>query len=366
MFTRVFRIKKEAKILISRIAFVALSAVGLTLLSPVANANDYPIINGDNCWAWRINYGDDILQDINDLQIDPISDCDGDDEDYIQGDLYDGFGRGVVNDDTFNWYLSDSYVDGVIVDDVIVIPGDSGIPADPEDPEDLGVPGDDTAGSEYTVAFSDNNVIYEINSTSVEDNLRIWGNLGSDSRTRFITLGGHLFSYEVSSTGEYPEIDGPQNFMPVNDPILLWETNGSVKSMSSTYDPTTDTTTLVVLDTLNDYWDRVNVSITGDTLRLQHFAFAYQINGAADQVNFSENTELFFTQFLNFVNEDQTRTDVFTFNWTPAPALAPALRQTKNLSFTKSLYGTDKLSDPDGQLRKTLDSIDVKFGSLIK
>ncbi len=53
----------------------------------------------------------------------------------------------------------------------------------------------------------------------------------------------------------------------------------------------------------------------------------------------------------------------------PAPAPAPApvyVRQTSNLTFAQSLYASDKLSDPDGQLRKTVDAIDAKYGNLIK
>ena len=41
-------------------------------------------------------------------------------------------------------------------------------------------------------------------------------------------------------------------------------------------------------------------------------------------------------------------------------------RQSHNLSFSKSLFGSDTLSDPDGQLRKTLDSINKQWGSLIR
>jgi hypothetical protein len=41
-------------------------------------------------------------------------------------------------------------------------------------------------------------------------------------------------------------------------------------------------------------------------------------------------------------------------------------RQSHNLSFYKSLFGSDTLSDWDGQLRKTVDSINKKWGSLIK
>jgi len=47
----------------------------------------------------------------------------------------------------------------------------------------------------------------------------------------------------------------------------------------------------------------------------------------------------------------------------PAPV---ALRQTANLSFSQSQYGSDTLSDPNGELRKTLDSINAKYGYLVK
>jgi hypothetical protein len=41
-------------------------------------------------------------------------------------------------------------------------------------------------------------------------------------------------------------------------------------------------------------------------------------------------------------------------------------RQSHNLSFSQSLFGSDTLSDPDGQLKKTVDSINKQWGSLIK
>jgi hypothetical protein len=54
--------------------------------------------------------------------------------------------------------------------------------------------------------------------------------------------------------------------------------------------------------------------------------------------------------------------------WTgssPAPAAA-SIRRSTNLTFKESLYASDTLSDPDGQLRKTVDQIMNKYGSLIK
>jgi hypothetical protein len=51
----------------------------------------------------------------------------------------------------------------------------------------------------------------------------------------------------------------------------------------------------------------------------------------------------------------------------PAPALAAAsIRRSTNLTFKESLYASDTLSDPDGELRKTVDQIMSKYGSLIK
>jgi len=52
--------------------------------------------------------------------------------------------------------------------------------------------------------------------------------------------------------------------------------------------------------------------------------------------------------------------------WIGSSAPAPALRQTSNLSFDQSQYGSDTLSDPDGQLRKTIDSINAKYGNLLR
>ena len=50
----------------------------------------------------------------------------------------------------------------------------------------------------------------------------------------------------------------------------------------------------------------------------------------------------------------------------PAPAPAPQVRQTQNLSFSNSFYGSDKISDPTGEIRGMLDEINRKYGNLIK
>jgi len=62
---------------------------------------------------------------------------------------------------------------------------------------------------------------------------------------------------------------------------------------------------------------------------------------------------------------------VWTWNGPAAPAPAPKpvetyVRKSTNLQFNEAMYGSDKLSDPDGQLRKTVDAIDAKYGYLIK
>jgi hypothetical protein len=55
---------------------------------------------------------------------------------------------------------------------------------------------------------------------------------------------------------------------------------------------------------------------------------------------------------------------VWTWNGPTAPAAS--IRRSTNLTFKESLYSTDTLSDPDGELRKTVDQIMAKYGSLIK
>ena len=56
---------------------------------------------------------------------------------------------------------------------------------------------------------------------------------------------------------------------------------------------------------------------------------------------------------------------VWTWNGPAAPTPV-YVRQTSNLLFEQSLYASDTLSDPDGQLRATVDQVMSKYGSLIK
>ena len=161
--------------------------------------------------------------------------------------------------------------------------------------------------------------------------------MGSDSDSFYTTLGSHFISYQKDWVTGLPGDDDPF------DPIFKWETNG-------------------VIDFENDD-DEPIVTITGQSLQLTHYAYVYRTDGFT-------SSEEFFASFLKFVDADKTRTDVFDINWrAPAPAPAPApvyVRQTSNLTFAQSLYASDKLSDPDGQLRATLDQVMNKYGSLIK
>jgi hypothetical protein len=52
--------------------------------------------------------------------------------------------------------------------------------------------------------------------------------------------------------------------------------------------------------------------------------------------------------------------------WTWNGISTANVRQTSNLTFAQSLYASDTLSDEDGELRKTVDQIMNKYGSLIK
>jgi len=65
---------------------------------------------------------------------------------------------------------------------------------------------------------------------------------------------------------------------------------------------------------------------------------------------------------------------VWTWNGPTPPPPAPVetapvetyVRKSTNLQFNEAMFGSDKLSDPDGQLQKTVDAIDAKYGYLIK
>ena len=287
----------------------SLSTAGLLFFTPTANAGEVSVQGDGGCWVWEPDISDN---DVDELEI--WDNCDHDNQ--IKRDGYDGWGEGMVNGDTFDWALSEAeFIDGELVGREMIIPGEEE---------------SDTEGSTYTVTFSKNNVTYLIESTSPEDFLEIDGDMGSDDDSFYTTLGSHFISYEK---------DGDTG-LPYEDPIFKWETNGDINFENEDDEPF--------------------VTITGQSLQLTHYAYAYRTTGFT-------SSEEFFTSFLKFIDADKTRTDVFDISWrVAAPAPAPVyVRQTSNLTFAQSLYASDTLSDPDGQLRATLDQIMNKYGSLI-
>ena len=158
--------------------------------------------------------------------------------------------------------------------------------------------------------------------------IKLYGNLGSDGGTTWTTIGGKLFSYEID------EVDGGVH----KDPIFYWPTP------PTTYTNGNDNPELVV---------------SGTSLTFKLHAFAHQ-------ENLSINPLDYMAKFAQFASENINRTDIFNYaTWSPAPAPA-YVRQSSNLTFAQSLYASDTLSDPDGQLRATVDQVMSKYGSLIK
>ena len=86
-------------------------------------------------------------------------------------------------------------------------------------------------------------------------------------------------------------------------------------------------------------------------------SFAYWVEGVTETYTNPYAIESYTFSYTGFssgtVDTRVTSTQVMT-------------RQSHNLSFSKSLFGSDTLSDPDGQLRKTVDSINKQWGSLIR
>jgi len=67
-----------------------------------------------------------------------------------------------------------------------------------------------------------------------------------------------------------------------------------------------------------------------------------------------------------WINEDISDGNLYLKQvWTWDGVLTQALRQTSNLSFDQSFYGSDYLADPKGEIRSILDEIKKKYGNLI-
>jgi hypothetical protein len=308
----------------------SLSTAGLIFLTPTASAEQVSIQGDGGVWVWSLDLDFPQFNNILDLEIYETSDL----ENEINRDGYDGWGRGTVNDVIFDWFGSSAeFEDGELVGSEIIIPGTA--------------VGAQVNEDTYTVSFSNNNVTYLIESTDPTDELVIFGDLGSDGYSFYTTLGSHFISYQRDTVTGLPT-GGDVVVLPGPDPIFKWETNGFIDFENENDEPT--------------------VFITGQRLELTQYAYAYRNDGFT-------SPEEFFASFLRFIDEDKTRTDVFDINyWTaPAPAPVPApkpvetyVRKSTNLQFNEAMYGSDKLSDPDGQLRTTVDAIDAKYGYLIK
>ena len=297
---------------------IAPLALGILIASPSASfANyDYTVNGSEANWVWNIDTS--ITDGINDLVIDDLN------GERINRDLFDRFGVYKVDGNTFDTSSSN----GDIVGGQIEFLGDNGA----------------TEGGKVTWTFSNNNW-HSVLTSSSSAPLEITGNLGSDSRTKWLTQGSYLLSYENNFFyDDETEILTELNNGPYSDPIILWESDGEIITDGE--------------DSRVDNDDGVSITKTGTSLTLTVFAYAHRNDGSLD-------TASYFNLFESFVKENKYRTDIFTPSYVakkPAPA---NVRQTSNLTFAQSLYASDKLSDPDGQLRATLDQIMNKYGSLI-
>jgi hypothetical protein len=225
----------------------------------------------------------------------------------LNWDGFDGFGVVSINETIFNTNGSSATISGGSVTFT-----------------DTDHPGDT-----LNYQFQDNWYQTTV-SLDTAGSIKLFGNLGSDDQTAWTTIDGKLFSYQNSVGGVH------------KDPIFYWSTP------PTTYANNNDNPELVV---------------SGTSLTLKLHAFAHQENTSINHIDY-------MAKFAQFASENVNRTDIFNYaTWLPAPAPAPApvyVRQTSNLTFAQSLYGSDTLSDPDGQLRKTVDQIMAKYGSLIK
>ena len=308
----------------------SLSTTGLLFFTPTANADSPDWAYAESCsdgicWEWG-NFADQGIHEVT------IYNTLLDGQPFINDDGYDNFGGASIDGDFFDWDLIEAelFAGNLLVGNEIIIPGTEE---------------EETQGSTYTVTFSKNNVTFLIQSLVTAD-LTIGGaidgdhggDLGSDTETVYFTLGSHFISYAAD-----PETGLPFNDGVSFDPIFKWETNGVI--------------------TENEIPGQDSVTITGQMLQFTHYAYAYDPEGFL-------NSDAFFTNFLKFIDEDKTRMDVFTVDWRPtatATATATAyVRQSSNLTFAQSLYASDTLSDPDGQLRATVDQVMNKYSSLIK
>jgi len=104
--------------------------------------------------------------------------------------------------------------------------------------------------------------------------------------------------------------------------------------------------------TVNQNWADVQ-DINTDPLRL-----SWHLHASGDEWAYGG----FRLGTLNLNNSSDYLKQVWTWNGVSTANV----RQSSNLTFAQSLYASDTLSDPDGQLRATVDQVMSKYGSLIK
>jgi hypothetical protein len=99
----------------------------------------------------------------------------------------------------------------------------------------------------------------------------------------------------------------------------------------------------------------------GTTTRASTDLYRNSFLFAFEGSNSGISTNLTINQGSIYLTNKSNSTPSATATATPA-----SVRKTSNLTFAQSFYGSDTLSDPDGQLRATIVEIMNKYGSLIK
>jgi len=126
-------------------------------------------------------------------------------------------------------------------------------------------------------------------------------------------------------------------------------------------------------------YDFRGASVSGDFLAVDDDGYSGDQLSAYLSGSFSSGLDNYVIRVSSFAYWAQADSQVYTTT-TPTESYilrytgfssgtvrtTTTTRQTHSLSFSNSLYGSDELSDEDGELRKTVDQIMAKHGSLIK
>ena len=182
-----------------------------------------------------------------------------------------------------------------------------------------------TAGETFSGTFSSQTVTFVIPNGAVASTVTlIVSNAGSTDLTNVnVSIAGWVYGTNSFASGKPVSITMPKNLLP-NSAIAY----------------SNDGITWVRIPLVADIAAITN-QVTGD---------GYTDGGA--------NVTIYSYHLTSF--------GAHIFDPAPAAAAPVYVRQTSNLSFAQSLYASDTLSDPDGELRKTVDQIMKKYGSLIK